>query len=197
MCVIIFIPQGTTISEEELKKAWDRNSHGGGYCYQKDGNVVFKRGIMKYKDYKKQVMDLVGKYNLILHMRITTSKVINKVQCHPYRIDNVKQLEGMTKSPVVCMNGSIKKQKVLKDCNDTMSYIIENYETFNIMTQDILNLTQDSTDCRWAFMTPDEILLSSDFIEIDGRWYSNKKHLQKRTIIKKNGINYWYYYDDY
>ena len=195
MCVIIFIPKGQEISNKELKKAWDRNSHGGGYCYQKDGNVIFKRGIMKYKDFENQIQDLIGKYNLILHMRITTSKVINKLQCHPYRIDNIKQLEGVTKSPVVCMNGSIKKQKMVKNYNDTMSYIVEHYDTFNMMTQSILDLIQDTTDSRWAFMTPNKVLLSSDFIEHDGKWYSNKKHLQKRTIIKKNGINYWYYYD--
>ncbi len=195
MCVIIFIPKDNGITKKELRKAWNVNSHGGGYCYQKDGNVVFKRGIMKYKDYENEIMDLIGKYDLILHMRITTSKVINKVQCHPYKIDNVKQLEGITKSPVVCMNGSIKQQKIIKECNDTMSYIIENYDTFNIMTQDILNLIQDSTHCRWAFMSPKQILLSSDFIEHEGRLYSNKRHLQNRMLIKKDGINYWYYYD--
>ena len=177
MCVIIFIPMGKKISEDELKKAWKRNSDGGGYCYQHNNSVIFKRGIMEFEEYKKQVMELMGKYNLLLHMRITTSKIVNRVQCHPYRIDNVKQLEGRTKSPVVCMNGTIHGQTLKKDCNDTMSYIMDYYDTFKILNQDIIDLIQDSTESRWACMTGDNVLLSSDFINVDGIWYSNRKHM--------------------
>ena len=193
MCVIIYLPKESDLSNKELRKAWNRNSDGGGYCYQKNNKVYFKRGIMKYKDYKNEIEDLIGNYNLILHMRISTSEVINKTQCHPYKIDSIKQLEGVSTSPVVCMNGTIKNQKLKKECNDTMSYIIDHYHTFDIMTQDILNLIQDSTNCRWAFMTPKEVLLSSDFIEHEGRYYSNKKHLQKRKIITIDNKKFYYY----
>ena len=185
MCVIIYIPKTATIKEEELKNAWTTNPDGAGYSIQKNGKVFFKRGFMKYEQYKNEVMELIGKYNIILHFRISTSKSVNKVQTHPYKKGNVTITEGATKRPVICMNGVISNQKEYQGCNDTMSYIVDHEEAFANINQDILNIIEEATGAKWAVMTPDKVLLSSKFTEENGRFYSNTNHLW-RTFIKKS-----------
>lgn len=187
MCVIIYVPKESSISDEELLSAWTVNPDGAGYSIQKDNEVVFERGFMTFNDYYEAVKPLIGNYNLMLHFRISTSKAVNKVQTHPYKKGNVTITKGSTTRPVICMNGIVSKQLSYKDCNDTMSYIIDHDEAFANINQDILNIIEEATGAKWAVMTPDEVLLSSKFVEDEGRFYSNQNHLFPRT----------YYYGTY
>ena len=177
MCVIIYIPKESTISIKEIKNAWNTNPHGAGYCIQKDNKVHFKRGFMDIDSFISEIEPLIGRYNLLLHFRISTSKSINKVQTHPYKKGDVTLTEGITDKPVICMNGVISGQKEYLNCNDTMSYIIDNREAFEIVNQNVLNIIEENTGAKWAVMKPDEVLLSSKFQFQDGRYYSNKNHL--------------------
>ena len=187
MCVIIYIPKTATIEEQEIREAWSTNPHGAGYSIQKDGKVHYKRGFMNLENYIKEIKPLVGKYNLLLHFRISTSKSVNRVQTHPYKKGDVMRTQGVTDRPVICMNGIISKQKEYKDCNDTMSYIVDHQSAFANINQDILNIIEDATGAKWAVMKPDEVLLSSKFTEEEGRFYSNKNHL-----IKSYYYSYYY-----
>ena len=161
---------------------------------------------MKYHQYEEEVMPLLGEVEwLILHTRITTSKIVNQVQCHPYDIYNLEQLEGITTNPVVCMNGTIKGQPLYQvrhrakdgkvgrivDYNDTMGFIMDHQDTFKIIersqkkaAEDILNIIQDFTKCRWAYMDPNKTIFTTDFKQQDGREYSNLRHLQKPIAAK-------------
>lgn len=187
MCVIIYVPKTSTIDESEIREAWNTNPHGAGYSIQKNGKVFFKRGFMDLDNYIKELKPLIGKYNLLLHFRISTSKAVNRVQTHPYKKGDVMRTEGVTDRPVICMNGIISKQKEYKDCNDTMSYIVDHQSAFANVNQDILNIIEDATGAKWAVMKPNEVLLSSKFVEENGRFYSNKNHL-----IKSYYYSYYY-----
>lgn len=177
MCVIIYVPKESSISNEELLEAWTTNPDGAGFAIQKDGKVEFSRGYMNFPDFEQAVTPLIGNYNLLLHFRISTSKAVNKVQTHPYKKGNVTLTEGTTEKPVICMNGIVSKQTTYKDCNDTMSYIIDHEEAFANINQDIINIIETATGAKWAVMTPKKVFLSSLFEEEDGRFYSNKNHL--------------------
>ena len=177
MCVIIYVPKESSISNEELLEAWTTNPDGAGFAIQKDGKVEFSRGYMNFPDFEQAVTPLIGNYNLLLHFRISTSKAVNKVQTHPYKKGNVTLTEGTTEKPVICMNGIVSKQTTYKDCNDTMSYIIDHEEAFANINQDIINIIETATGAKWAVMTPEQVFLSSLFEEEDGRFYSNKNHL--------------------
>ena len=177
MCVIIYVPKESSISENEICNAWQTNPDGAGYSIQKDGRVYFKRGFMTLDSYLKEVLPLIGNYNIMLHFRISTSKQVNRVQTHPYKKGNVTITEGTTTRPVICMNGIISGQREYKGCNDTMSYIADHKDAFAVINQDILNIIEESTGAKWAVMKPDEVLLSSKFKEENGRFYSNKNHL--------------------
>lgn len=177
MCVIIYVPKESSINNEELKEAWTVNPDGAGFAIQKDGKVVFERGFMDYQEFEDRVQELIGRYNLLLHFRISTSKQVNKVQTHPYKKGNVTITSGETDKPVICMNGIISGQKEYLNCNDTMSYIIDHQEAFANINQDIINIIEKATGAKWAVMTPDKVYLSSQFEEEEGKFYSNKNHL--------------------
>lgn len=186
MCVIIYVPKEATITIDEIKNAWTTNPDGAGYSIQKDNKVYFKRGFMDLNSYLKEILPLIGNYNLLLHFRISTSKAVNAVQTHPYKKGNVTLTEGFTEKPVICMNGIISKQKEYKNCNDTMSYIIDHKEAFNNINQDIINIIEEATGAKWAVMLPNEVFLSSKFIESEGRFYSNKNHLWRSYVKTYN-----------
>lgn len=187
MCVIIYIPNYANISKEEVKKAWNTNPHGAGYSIQKNGKVYFKRGFMDLDNFWKEISPLIGVYNLLLHFRISTSKEVNRVQTHPYKKGNVTLTQGWTTRPVICMNGIISKQKEYDGCNDTMSFISDHQDAFANINQDILDIIEELTTAKWAVMKPNEVLLSSKFKEEDGRWYSNKNHLIRKTYYSYYG----------
>ena len=184
MCVIIFIPEGKSIDEKELRNAWNTNPHGAGYSIRKNGKVYFKRGFMSKEEFINEIKPLIGKYDLVLHFRISTSKQINRMQTHPYKKGSVALTEGETNRPVICMNGIISGQKEYENCNDTMSYIVDHEEAFSVINQDILNIIESDTGAKWCVMTPNEVLISSKFVEYEGRFYSNKNHLIKSYYVK-------------
>ena len=186
MCVIIYVPKESSISIDEVKSAWRTNPDGAGYSIQKDGKVFFKRGFMSLNQYIDEIKPLIGVYNLLLHFRISISKAVNRMQTHPYKKGNVSITEGSTTRPVICMNGIISGQKEYKNCNDTMSYIIDHQEAFANINQDILNIIQEATGAKWAVMLPDKTLISSEFVHDDGKYYSNRNHLWRSYYYNYN-----------
>ena len=186
MCVIIYVPKESKIEMSEIEDAWYTNPDGAGYIIQKDGRVYCKRGFMNLQSFSDEIEPLIGNYNLLLHFRISTSNAVNRIQTHPYKKGNVTLTEGTTKRPIICMNGIISGQKEYLDCNDTMSYIIDHENAFSVINQDILNIIESDTGAKWAVMKPDEVILSSKFIEQDGKYYSNQNHLWTRYVKSYN-----------
>lgn len=197
MCVIIYCPVGETIDREELMDAWTVNSDGAGYCYQKDGEVIMERGFMDRDEYIDEVQKYIGKYNIALHFRITTSKQVNKLQTHPYCIENINLIKHHTKNEVVCMNGIVGADyNKYVGWNDTMCYIKDHKDTFHVANKHILDMIEEETGCRWLVMRPNEVLLSKGFIKQDGKYYSNTNHLWTFTSYytpksnRKSNISY-------
>lgn len=182
MCVIIIIPKGKEISKEEFDMAWEVNPDGAGFALQTSKGVYYHRGFMNKEEFYSKISKYMGRHDLLLHFRISTSKAVNQMQTHPYDINNITTLKGFTKNPVVAMNGIISGQKeyIINKIiyNDTMSYIVDNNLLFNIIGQQIIDAIEEDTGCRWCAITPDNIFISSDFIERDGIYYSNDIHLR-------------------
>jgi hypothetical protein len=83
MCVIIYVKKGEEINQAELKAAWKRNPDGAGYAIRKDGKILFHRGFMTFEKYKKVINKLNKKFDLMIHVRITTSNEVNKLPFIP------------------------------------------------------------------------------------------------------------------
>ena len=202
MCVIIFIPQGESISIEELNNAWDTNPDGAGFSIQKDGKVMYERGFMNKNDFINKIEEYIGKYNLMLHFRISTSSAINRVQCHPYDVENITQLAGETKNAVACMNGIVYCDYIKRaGYNDTMSYIADHKNAFRNINQHIINMIEDVTFSKWFVMLPDKVLMSKGFEQHDGKYYSNTNHFAFTNYhsICCDNDNSWYddWYNDW
>ena len=185
MCVIIYIPKNETITKKEIKAAWEMNPDGAGYMIKYNNKTMYKRGFMKFNSYYNNIKHKIGREDLILHFRISTSDSINQTQTHPYKKGNIKRLQGVTDQPVICMNGSIWGQTEYKGYNDTMSYIQDHQEAFKVMNQDILNIIASDTGSKWAVMKQGEVILSNNFTYHDGKYYSNTNHLARRSHNRK------------
>lgn len=187
MCIIILVPKNETITKEELKAAWETNPDGGGFAYNSCGRIYFQKGFMNFKTYWNTIKKIIGKVDLLLHMRIATNPTINKEQTHPYKLGNPQKLRGITKQPVICMNGIITNQTKYKNSNDTMSYIKDHKQAFEVINQDILNIIESDTQSKWAVVTVEDIILSSKFIKSEGKYYSNQNH-KYQTFTTDNQI---------
>lgn len=191
MCVIIYVPKEATIDREELVNAWITNPDGAGYSLQKDGEVQMERGFMDMDTYIDEVLKYVGKYNIVLHFRISTSLQVNRVQTHPYIRSNIGKIKGNTTDDVICMNGIVRCDYTNRlGWNDTMNFIEDYTDLFHNADQKIIDLIEEATGSKWFIMRPNEFLASKGFTEKDGKLYSNTNH------IDKYDKRAYYFYDD-
>lgn len=181
MCVIIIIPQGETITKDELRKAWNTNPDGAGYATLKNNKVMYHRGFMDFHPFYREIQHKIGREDIILHFRITTSNTVNRTQTHGYELGNKKRLKGITSNPVLFMNGVISGYNYRKGFNDTMEYIDEHSQAFRIINDtgsaDLLDIIEDATGSRWAMLTTEGVIHSHGFTKQNGRYYSNTNHL--------------------
>lgn len=189
MCVIIVVPKGETITKKELKEAWETNPDGAGFAYNNNERVYFQKGFMNFKTYWNAIEKYIGEVDLLLHLRIATNPTINKQQTHPYKLGNPRKLRGVTKQPLICMNGIIHNQYEYKNMNDTMSYIKDHKQAFEVINQDILNIIESDTESKWAVVTAEDIILSKRFIKSEGKYYSNQNHKYRPTYTFTTNIN--------
>lgn len=198
MCVIIYVKKGEEINQAELKAAWRRNPDGAGYAIRKDGKILFHRGFMTFKEYRKVINKLNKKFDLMIHVRITTSNEVNALQTHPYAIEDVTQLGGESQM-VISMNGSIRGQKLKEGFNDTMSFIEEYRYLFTAMLkqkeENEFKYYGDTitrfSGAKWCMMTKDFTYTSPQFIEKNNILFSNifhRKYLGMQNNIKINNI---------
>jgi hypothetical protein len=92
MCIAILCPQGTQITAQQFQNSWDNNYNGAGLMYNDDNNKLHVVKEMESCDklYKKYVK-LVDKYpnaTFVLHFRISNRGVINRENCHPFKVNN-------------------------------------------------------------------------------------------------------------
>jgi len=92
MCIAIYSPKGTEISAQSFRNCWDNNFNGAGFMYNDSNNKlrVVKEMESFSKIYKKYVAAKKKhpKANFVLHFRISTHGVINKSNCHPFKVNN-------------------------------------------------------------------------------------------------------------
>lgn len=187
MCVIILTNPKHPISKKELKKAWNTNPDGAGLAYSTGGTVKYERGFMNMNHYIKKVLELQDKYDLMLHLRISTGAGITPQGTHPYKAGALLSMKGETTRPLICMNGVINYQELHQKkgnrLNDTASYILDHPDAFKIINGDILNIIAEATGARWAAVTPAGIITGGTFQEYKGRQYSNLNHINAGYYI--------------
>jgi hypothetical protein len=92
MCIAILCPKGTEITAQQFRNSWDNNYNGAGLMYNDDNNKLHVVKEMEDCDklYKKYV-SLVKKHpnaTFVLHFRISNRGVINRANCHPFKVNS-------------------------------------------------------------------------------------------------------------
>ena len=177
ICVIIYKPENITIEKDTLKSCWNTNPDGAGFSVSLGKETLFKKGFMTFKsfwrEYKKYNKE---DYKVVIHFRITSKGISNKEQTHPYKKSKPDILSGTTKKPLYFMNGTINNLKLESGLNDTATFI-RKYKDGIKATQQGAEIIAMATGCKWIIVTPENIFLGGEFINIDGCYYSNENHL--------------------
>lgn len=194
MCVIVYLPKGTKISEMELENCWDTNPHGAGIAWVEDEVIHYRKGYMDYYDFYYTNANIINNISIdrVLHFRITSMGETSKSQTHPFKLsDNHKdynKLECITKEPVMFMNGTIHGIALEKGLNDTASFMKNVIYEANLDYDNIyaLDLIRIASGAKWCIMTPKGVYTLGDWKTKKGVKYSNLNHDAYLSLYNTN-----------
>src|SRR5574343_1478878 len=203
MCIIIVSPKGAKISKNSLKNSWHSNPDGAGYMFERDGQIIIKKELKKFKKFLamlKEDREENPNKNFIIHFRIGTSGGKTLENLHPFRVnDNL----------AFAHNGIISKHEVKgSSMNDTRHFKrevlqpLENGQKGVIFTPHIKKLIESYIGySKLAFLTD-----KGDFNIFNehlghwgacGNWYSNESYMDnKPTYGKKYNSFIWDWEDE-
>lgn len=192
MCVICIKKKGVRMpSESEIKDMWERNPHGAGFMYARNGQVFIEKGFMSVNAFIEALANAGIKRNesLILHFRISTQGGINREMCHPFPVEgDYKRLqETSTVSKIgIAHNGIIQRCTIATAKYSDTAIFIHDYVTSlirdgaDIKNKALLSAIGALAPCnRFALLNgKGEISLIGQFSNIDGLIYSNTYHIK-------------------
>lgn len=88
MCIAIFKAPGKTLSKEILQRCFERNPHGAGFAFAKNRKLRMAKGFFKFENFWKNFNENQEGNAAIVHFRFASAGVIDKRNCHPWRIDD-------------------------------------------------------------------------------------------------------------
>lgn len=183
MCVIVYKPAKSILKESVIRDCFKTNDDGAGFTVINSDGVFTRKGYMTVESLLEDLSVFKGECEVILHFRISTSGVINPVNCHPYPVTNKPEIYTrlvLDNTDVIYHNGVIVS-KVTSWSND-----IDVYSDTMLLARDILSksypqgrvniLTLISNTTTNKFITVSkrgEVTLYGHFTERDGVFYSN------------------------
>ena len=206
MCVIVYKSKNAKLPESVIRDCFTANDDGAGFTVINSEGVFTRKGFMTVEELLTALSEFKTECECILHFRISTSGVVNPINCHPYPISNKSEvythlnLDGLD---VIYHNGIIVS-KLTSWSND-----IDLYSDTMLLARDILAksnktgrgniLTLISNTSTNKFITVSkrgEVTLYGNFTERDGIFYSNMYWSFKtvttatnNAIITGNGHN--------
>ena len=191
MCIIAIKPQGKKMFDDTtIKTMFINNPDGSGYMYydRDSKKVIIKKGFMTCKSlldslHSKDFTDT----NLVLHFRIGTSGLNDKLNCHPYPLYQVNDTKcscelGMAHNGILKDFTPPKWSKI----NDTQTFI---KEVLNQLKKGFLNdpdkvmlIQKLIGSSRLAFLNDkNQITTMGNFIHDGDYIYSNDSY-KMRTL---------------
>ena len=199
MCIIAIKPQGKKMFDDNtIKTMYINNPDGAGYMFYDKGTkkVIIKKGFLTCSSlleslHAKNLTDT----NVVLHFRIGTSGLNDKLNCHPYPIgmNNATKCScdlGMAHNGILSNFNPPKDSKI----NDTQTFINEVLNKLKkgflydddkmILIKKIIGMN------KLAFLTDkNQIITLGNFISDDGYIYSNDSY-HERTLYPKWDYKY-------
>jgi len=197
MCLISVLPKGTKKNTKEvhefIRSGYECNKQGSGFMYRRENSKVVNviKGFFTLDSLMNTIekLDFQEGDELVVHHRISTSGLVNDLNCHPFVIsdnhDEVIMTAGKTKKPVIVHNGVFHGLTSFRTYNDAFSdtytfakHIISNKHVMNIFREDKVyfkhlldNILYNS---KFVILQSDKPMeMFGEFIEKDGYFHSN------------------------
>lgn len=216
MCVIAVSKRGVKQpTAEQLKTMFERNPHGAGYMYARDGRVTIHKGFMGFSDFKRAVDNeqFGDDDSVVYHFRISTQAGVNPQMTHPFPLTKVR--ENCEKLDLRCSvgiahNGIIRMTSDKKETrfSDTVIFITDYMaklirDRADLTDNAVIEMIDNMTNSKWAIMDgiTGDVVTIGQFINVDGILFSNSTYTNalygKYTITPPKRFNWDDYYEGY
>lgn len=202
MCIICISESGVSQpTEKQIRTMFERNPHGAGYMYARDGVVTIHKGFMDCDEFLKQIRreSFTDSDAVIYHFRISTQGGVNREMCHPFalskNIEDMKHLDVQAKIGIV-HNGIIPLTTNRRDTeySDTAHFIAEYLPALIRKVSDIkdpmvLDIIGELIQSKMAFLDGmGFVSIVGDFIREDnGLIFSNSTYKERPQYAFYNG----------
>ena len=182
-CVIIYKPKGVKVSKAELQRAYKQNPDGAGIMARTGKNLICRKGYFTFEDFYANYLQL-EQYEMAIHMRIATSGLVDKNNCHPFQHQQLGMVHnGMITIPLCSPNKS-----------DTWHFfqLIKREDVFNSMLKSEVEY-EIGLGNKLVFMHATRgtvIYNEQQGLWKNDCWYSNDYHNIPKTKYKNKGK--WY-----
>ena len=91
MCIICISKSGVRQpGEAAIRAMFNRNPHGAGYMFARDGWVTIRKGFMDLDDYLQAIRaeHFTTSDSVVYHFRISTQAGVNPEMTHPFPLSN-------------------------------------------------------------------------------------------------------------
>ena len=193
MCIAILSPKGTEITAQQFRNCWDNNFNGAGFMYNDDNNKLHVvKEMDKYERVYKKYSSLRKKFpnaTFVLHFRISTHGVINKSNCHPFKVNNELGFVH---------NGVIRAVEKNDEHSDTNVFNRQILRKIPGMSVEFMENPAIET-LFGEFIAHSKLIFMNNFGEAtitnehkgdweeDGIWYSNDSHKRVKNTVDFGG----------
>lgn len=177
MCLAIYKPKGTVVSEKHLMAGFYSNCSGSGFMFHERGTLKVVKGLFSFNELYKAISD-VGQeeHDIGIHFRAATHGPVSAANCHPFAMCDGKY--------AMLHNGIFRIPMIRKDLSDTGNYSIQVLEPA-IKDGTYKNMEKMQRDPRWGWgavvlMGADgEVLIYNEEMGHwhEGIWYSNHAYM--------------------
>lgn len=205
MCIIAYVPAGSSLPERIIKTMFNNNPDGAGIAWRAGINspAHFLKGFMSIEEIVKTFNNVPPQYERAIHFRIATSGQISPPCCHPFPITgnvaDLKNIAGNSDS-IVFHNGIIHfctpKEGMKSDVSDTMIFVIDFLSKLKnqLKFKYIQALIEEATNSRFLIFNKGErALMLGKWIQDGGIYYSNtsyKEYVYNSCIPYQEGGEY-------
>tara|TARA_Y100000356_G_scaffold94387_1_gene79771 strand:- start:2701 stop:3483 length:783 start_codon:yes stop_codon:yes gene_type:complete len=105
MCLAIYKPKHKKVNTDRLRNGFNRNPHGSGIAYSKNGKVFIKKGFFSFSEFYKAYKSIGEKHAMLIHFRWATKGGKTKENCHPFKLNQKHAMvHNGTIDRVLCKN---------------------------------------------------------------------------------------------
>ena len=194
MCIICVSPKRVRQPNiTAIRNMFNRNPHGAGYMFARDGKVTISKGYMDIDSFLEAIRaeHFTAKDPVVYHFRISTQAGVNPEMTHPFPLSN--QIEHMKALDVECSCGvahngviHLTTDPTNKEYSDTalfianyLSDIIRNPE--DLKDERVLRLIHRLAGSKLAIMDADGYIATvGNFINEKGLLFSNDTYVTDR-----------------